>query len=341
MSLREGKIEELLREAGVSFRTNSKSIVTTCPRCKKKDKLSMYRTKPFFVCYVCAGDRLTGFQGKSEYAVAELTGMSVAAVKEALYGHQYSGPVLLDVVFKDKWADDEEEDFLSISDIDEVIPGPDFFTLDQPEALKGVRYLESREIPAEVAIQYDIRYQPSSGRVIFPVKHQNKWVGWQGRYVGDLDIIDEETGLTAQRLKAVTSRNLKRSEVLMFSERVTGESAILCEGPVDALKCHLCDGGNVATMGKKVSKGQLNILRYCGIKKLYLALDPDAYKEAQQIVKEMSGEMEVYDMRPPAGYKDLGEMSMEDVRALQLSAKRVTAAYLFVGFEEKYAHRGT
>lgn len=331
--LREGSIQEILRDAGVWFGQTERSLKVTCPRCRKKDKLYFYKTKPFFACMKCST-----FRGRCEFALHEITGSSIDTLRQKLYGVQYDQPAVLNFELKGMWDAEEESELPSIADIEEVVPPFDFYPLDNPAAAKGAAYLESRGIPKEVAMQYDIRYQPSSQRVFFPVKHQNKWVGWQGRLVVSTDFVDPETGVMAQRIKAVTSTGLRRSEVLMFSERLTGDSVVLCEGPVDALKAHLC-GGNVATMGKKVSDGQLDILRFCGIKKLYLALDPDAYRESQDVVRKMSGEMEVYDMRPPRGKKDLGEMSMEEVLALQKSAIRVTPSYLFVHLEDGYVRR--
>lgn len=330
MKMREDAVQQILRDAGVHFGQTIKSLKVTCPRCRKKEKLYFFKTSPFFTCWVC-----TGFRGRSEFALAELTGESVSSIKERLYGKEYDAPVMLNIELRTMWDEEEEGELPAIADVPEVTVPYDFLPLDHPVAVQGREYLESRGIPLEVAMSYDIRYQPKTLRVFFPIKHLGKWVGWQGRLTTSTDFVDPETGQKAELLKAVTSRNLKRSEVLMFSERITGDTAVLCEGPVDAIKADLC-GGNVATLGKKVSEGQLNLLRYCGVKKLYLALDPDAYKESQEIVRKMSTEMEVYDMRPPRGVKDLGEMTMEEVFALQKRAQRVSPAYMFVHYENRY-----
>lgn len=122
----------------------------------------------------------------------------------------------------------------------------------------------------------------------------------------------------------------------MFSDRINAEHAVLCEGPIDALKAHLC-GGNVAALGKGVSSHQLELLKHSGITRLYLALDPDAFVESQNILKLMVQYVEVYDMRPPQPYKDLGEMPMEEVKVLMDQAPKLDANHMFLYLKDPYA----
>ena len=125
----------------------------------------------------------------------------------------------------------------------------------------------------------------------------------------------------------------------MFGDRITGDHAVLCEGPVDALKAHLC-GGNVCSLGKLVSIYQLNLLRNSGIRKLYLALDPDAFMEAGRLLRDVADELEVYDMRPPASLSDdtdLGKMSLEAVRDLMVAAPRLDRHHMFLYLKDFYA----
>jgi len=118
----------------------------------------------------------------------------------------------------------------------------------------------------------------------------------------------------------------------MFADRVAGhDHAVLCEGPLDALKAHYC-GGNVATMGKAVAPAQIQLLKSSGIKKLYLALDPDAAEEVNRLVESLSGHLELYDMIAPTnGTKaDLGAMSLEEVYDLFLSAPKINPSNFFM-----------
>jgi hypothetical protein len=141
----------------------------------------------------------------------------------------------------------------------------------------------------------------------------------------------------------LSSKNIPTAQVVMFANRLQqSKHVVVCEGPIDAIKAHLCDG-NVATMGKAVGAGQVQTIRdperltrahvgafHCGgIEKVYLALDPDAARETGRLIREFS-DMEVYLMTPPKGRKDLGEMDYGEVLDLFHSARRVGAGHLSI-----------
>lgn len=324
-------LSDLIAEAGVGKpKQNSKSFILTCPRCQKKDKLYVRKKDGRFVCWVCA--EKDNFQGAAEFALAEITGRSLAEIRSRLYGTESAGADLyLKLDFKD-FVDSEDE--ILIPYLQPVEEHPDFRDLESEWGQPGVQYLESRGIPLEVALRYGVKYWPARSRVIFPVISDGKLLGWQGRTIKPETDFDEEAQQVVKIPKALTYEGLTKSQVLMFADRLKGSyHAILCEGPIDGIKADLC-GGNVVTMGKAVSTAQLNLLRYSGIRKLYLGLDPDASIEAQKIVRKMyDDEIEIYDMRPPPEY-DLGKMSFGDVYQLYKSAPKVTPAYLFLYLEK-------
>lgn len=321
-----GVIPELLAEAGIGKpKQNSKSFILSCPRCLKKDKLYIRKTDGRFACWVCK--ERDGFQGAPEYALTELTGKTISELQRLLYGLETAhGAVSLDLDITD-FFDEESEEIQLQNTLPEVMENPDFRDLDSEWGAPGLSYLESRGIPLAVAQEYGIKYWPGRSRVVFPVRSQGRLLGWQSRYIKPTEYIDEETGEVVKIPKALTYEGLKKEQALMFADRITGDHAILAEGPIDAIKAHLC-GGNVASLGKAVSQTQLNLLKFSGITKLYLGLDPDAAIEAQKLVSRLSGDLELYDMRPPSG--DLGAMSFEQVYELYRSAKRVTPANLFL-----------
>jgi hypothetical protein len=76
-------------------------------------------------------------------------------------------------------------------------------------------------------------------------------------------------------------------------------------------------------MGKEVSRHQIRLLINSGVKRVYIALDPDASESIERLVTEMNGDVELYEMIPQKlGMKtDLGAMRFEDVYELFLSAK--------------------
>lgn len=317
----------LLEESGIDFRTTKRSYVFTCPRCNKSEKLMMFRNDGRFICWICA--ELNGFKGRPEYALSELLGMTLRQVQEKIYGTQYT--LDEDLGFSVNLADffeDDEEVSQELIQLTRGIQYPlDFYPIANEFSLRGRSYLDSRGIPVDIATAYDIRYCPVQQRVIFPIKVGEKLLGWQARAIFKTRIEDEETGEVREIPKILTTG---RRDTLMFQDRLAGsDHAILCEGPVDALKCHLV-GGNVASMGKVVGPQQLQIIRGSGVKRLYLGLDPDAATETMRIVREIGWELEMYRLLPAPGFKDLGEMTMEGVAKQFYHAPRVLPGQLFL-----------
>lgn len=310
----EAEIRAILQEHGVSFKANSKSYIMSCPRCNKSQKLYIRKADGRFVCWYCK--EIDGFQGKAEFALAELCSIPVVQAQKMLYGEGHGQPTAIHLTINvADFEDEDSDDYVDVKEGLKPVAWPlDFYPLNTEIGAKGGRYLESRGIPLALAMEYGIRYYPAKTSVIFPVMSQGQLYGWQQRLVeNDQPYWDERRKRVINPLKAITSTDLKKDRILMFSDRLNGSKhAILCEGPVDALKAHLC-GGNVASLGKAVSDTQLELIRNSGIERLYLGLDPDAYLELDRIRKKMR-DLVLYDFRPPAPYKDLGEMSLEAVK---------------------------
>jgi len=335
MSL-QATIKSVLDEGGIDYKTNSKSFILTCPRCQKREKLYIRKNDGRFVCWVCRDS--DGFTGSPEWVLAELLGQNVKEVKEQLYGNesQKTKGLYLDLQLIDFFDDEEDEIPEFIEPLPVIEPDPDFRAIDSEAGKDGRAYLESRGIPLSLALEYGIMYWPKKKRVVFPVKSHGQLLGWQDRYIEQTSYFDEELRIQVTIPKAITSIGLKRDHVLMFADRITEDHVILCEGPIDAIKAHAC-GGNVAAMGKAVSRQQLNLIRNSGITKLYIALDPDAFVESTKILNLMGDDFEIYDMRPPSQFGDLGAMSVEQVRQLYLSAPRITKGFLYLYLKDHYA----
>jgi hypothetical protein len=325
------KIRLLLEDDGIKYTQNHKSLILKCPKCRKSDKLYIRKSDGRFVCWVCADTE--GFSGKPEWALAALTGRDIGDLRKHLYGASGPTTLFLDIRAEDFFAEDDEIPIFIPDELPEVLPAPGFVEL---AGSPGATYLAKRGIPLPVALEYDIKYWPAEGSVVFPVVSRGRLVGWQTRKIGKTEWVDEDSGVTIKIPKAMTSVGLKKERVLMFGDRITGDHAILCEGPIDAIKATQC-GGNVASLGKLVSRTQLELLKHSGISKLYLALDPDAFIESAKILKEMSRYMKVFDMRPPEPYKDLGEMPMAEVKHLMDNAPLLGPNHIFIYLKEKYA----
>lgn len=323
-------LERVIKDSGLSYSETRSSYVLTCPKCNKRKKLYIRKTDGIFCCWVC---RTTdGFQGKPEYALSELIGCSVREAIGMLYEDELDSPPNECLINLDSFFQNGEVP----EDVKEIMPSLrwpfDYFKIDDEKSYKGLAYLESRGVPKEVAIQYDIRYCPQERRVIFPVKTiSGELLGWQGRLTfNPQKYIDEKGELTSSlKIKSSDSLNGIRDRVLMFAERLVGSNhAVLSEGPFDGVKLHLV-GGNVATMGKSVSVGQLNLIKNYGIKKLYIALDPDAAEEVIRVVRDFYSDFELYNMFDIPN-KDIGEMSFKEAYEVFLSSKKINGGNLFI-----------
>jgi hypothetical protein len=87
-------------------------------------------------------------------------------------------------------------------------------------------------------------------------------------------------------------------------------------------------------MGKVVSKGQIDLILKSGVKKVYLALDPDAAMETQKLLGVLA-DLECYLLQPPNGKKDIGELSLEEAYEAFLNAPLLNPGHLFIFFNTK------
>lgn len=306
----------------------------SCPRCRKKEKLYIRQYDGRFVCWYCK--EIDNFQGRAEYALAELTPVPMNEMRRRLYGDETEISNDDQIVFRpEDFLDDDEVTLSSEEVLANITFTPDILPIDNENCAPGREYLESRGVSLELAKKYGVRYSPLHRRVVFPVSYRSELYGWQGRTISEnKEYWDDEYEDFITIVKALTSLGLKKDKTLMFRDNLTGsEHCVLCEGPFDGIKADLC-GGNVVTMGKAVSNAQLSMIKNYGIKKLYLALDPDAAAEMRRIL-EYFKDIELYDMRPPKGF-DLGKLSCQEVKALFDNAIKIDNTRIIVYVKDHY-----
>lgn len=321
-------LHTVVKGSGISFKENSASWIFDCPRCSKKAKLYIRKRDGRFVCWYCA--TVSGFKGKPEYALAELLGVRVGEMQEKLYGGLYdeSAAPTLGLEWVDFFGERDEVPF-DLIPLTEMPFSLDFVPIDHRHAARGLAYLEKRGISLEVAMAHNLHYHPQVRRVIFPIIVDQTVVGWQARTIEASEWYDEETQTTKRIPKILTPKGVDRERCLMFQDHLVGsEHAVLCEGPVDAIKFHMV-GGAVAAMGKSVSRGQIEVIRNSGVKKLYLALDPDAAAEITRLCRELA-DLQVYIVSVPDGYDDFGDMPAESVVAAFKAAVPVNGSTVFL-----------
>lgn len=324
------RLKDLVESSGLSYRQNSQSWIFTCPRCDKHHKLYLRKRDGRFVCWYCK--EISNFKGRAEYALTELLGMPIQEIRTRLYGEEHENKTfeeLLDIRLVDFFSDDDEVTEDVTADLPTVAWPYDYVPLDDPRAAKGLKYMvEERGVSLEVATAYGLRYSPKARRVGFPVVWQGRMIGYQARAIFKTEWVDED-GEVKKTPKMLSTKGMRRELLLMFGDSLKGsEHAVVCEGPIDAIKAHLC-GGTVATMGKAVSNAQIKIIRDSGVKRVYLALDPDAAPEMHRIVTAL-GDLELFQLLPEPGFKDLGEMTPEAVLRQFHRAPSISPGQIFV-----------
>lgn len=328
-------LKQFLRDSGLQYAENTQSYIFTCPRCQRPRKLFVSKRSGRFVCWRCGG---AGYKGRPEYALSDLLGVPVKEVQARLYGGEVPVETFLHVVIADFFGDGDELDEEALAVQVPILHWPeDYYPIEDAWSARGAEYLRGRGIPLWLATKYGLRYAPVEQRVVFPIADGDSLYGWQGRLIIPTTYTSR-TGETRELLKIRSSKDTPRERLLMFVDRLMGsDHAVLCEGPVDALKAHFC-GGNVCSMGKSVSQEQMRVIVQSGVKKLYLALDPDAASETRRLVRQYSDDVELYEMIAPArgGDKaDLGAMDFDEVYDLFLGARRIPPGRIHVFFDAR------
>lgn len=336
MALDVKMLEQLIRGASVEHTENSVSWIFTCPRCNKSKKLFLRKRDGRFVCWRCKSD---GYEGRPEYALRDLLGIPVRDIQEKLYGASSvaDGPYVK-LELRDFFGDDDEIPFDLLPSLPQVMFPEHFYEIEDVKATKGRVYLESRGINTALAKRFDLRYDPVERRVVFPIVVDGKLVGWQARFILPSKWIDDQ-GRKWEIPKILTGpKSFNRERTFMFQDNLKeSDHAVLCEGPVDGVKAHLC-GGVIVSMGKALSPGQIEALKDWAEKvkartgrraKLYLGVDPDAAAELTRLCREFS-DLELYQLLPRPGFEDLGADSPEGVFAAFLDARRINAGRVFI-----------
>lgn len=310
----------LLENSGLELhKGNHRSWVLDCPHCGKEKKLYIRRRDGRVRCWYCG--REGPLEGYPEYALSALLGKPVSDLQLLLYGDGFTASPKLDIQLtfsanpnaqEDDWG--LEEDLIALEEVPPHLDFPlDFKAIDDPGATRGLLYLKGRGVSLELAQAYQLMYDPPRQRVVFPVFSRGELLGWQARIIGSTEYVDRRTGEIKNIPKILTTMSDGwRDRVLMFEHRLQGSPhAVLTEGPFDAIKCHLA-GGNVCSMGKTVSDGQMERFKAFGVKRLYLAQDPDAFEETRKLMSAYQSDFEMYYMTAEGtGFEDFGAMPPE------------------------------
>ena len=272
------KLEEFLDDHGIFYRPRENSVTVICPNCNK-EKLDIHKSELNYICYYCA-DTTNPVRGpNATKLLADLSGVNYGIVKRKLSGFismlDFANYSITQTVEPVKVVEEISVKFPELS-----------YRLNAAASKPAVEYLQNiRGIPLDIGIKYDLRYEPKKLSIIFPVYDNKKLIGYQNRS------IDPNCPKQYQKM---TLKGFEKSDYLMFEDSIVGNSVILAEGPISALKFARTGVGFVATMGKYVSEKQMLRLRDRGIKRIYLALDDDAFAETKKLSEKYESMFEFY-----------------------------------------------
>jgi len=291
-------IRNVLTQYSVSFSESGRSFRLDCPKCGK-NTVVIRKTNGRFICFYCSSNN--GYSGSPDVVLADILGLTQEQAASLLDLDDFSSDVF----------DEEEVD--SKIFYKEFVPS--IVSFDHPRFKDGFAYLNSRGIDLNLIKYYDIRYDFVQKRVIFPMRDPHGLIGWTDRSILPESKLKYKNRFGEIKKIPKSLHNFQKSEFLLFNDKVPNKTdyLIIAEGPVSSIKAHKC-GNNVATLGKIVSKKQIEIIKAHGIKKLYLGLDPDAYQETEKLVKKLYGRgFDLYLLNPTKGKNDLGDCSLEEV----------------------------
>jgi hypothetical protein len=325
---------DFLRTEGLVFTDGRNSWVLDCPICGKH-KWAIKKTDGYSKCYHCDIE----FRGWADYTIAKALKRDRKDLSRLFYGAVFTTSATEEVSENERWVDhwsEMTEEDVEVSEVrswpPEILPGLSHYELDSELGAPGLEYLESRGVSLELAKKYGIKYDTANERVVFPIIIDGVLRGWQGRLIRKVAYIDKKTGRKKELPKALTEGEVG-GKCLIFQDRLNGSShGIIAEGPMDALKLDLC-GGNTATMGKSVTKDQLDIyVKHYRLRKLYVGLDDDAGAEVERIARELSWykDVKVFRLTSAPGREDLGEGTLEENLEMFRSARPIKTGQAFV-----------
>ena len=308
-------IFEAADEAGLLFKESARSLILKCPECSKP-KLYFDKEKGNFICF--SGS--CGNKGKIGKLLSQMTGITIEEANRRIFkgSADHTTPKMNLIFDEDKEAPEEI--------ILPVAVTPDMLPLNMKESIQGIDYLISRGLVPKYCHQFDIRYNPDTKRIIFPIKDEfGTWIGYQARSIDPNNSI-----------RMLNNQGFKKGKQLMFlNEWPKSNFLIITEGPVDALKFSKV-GGFVASMGKDITRDQFKILEDHPSTDIYWALDDDADDLIMDYSKRLMKTPHLIKMIPEArarikalGKKpDFGECTPDECEAAFKNAENLLGRLL-------------
>lgn len=167
-------------------------------------------------------------------------------------------------------------------------------------------YMETRKLTREVCERFEVKYDPKTNCIVFPVRDpQGKLSFLTRRSVVDKTfIIDKDVEKGIYLLNTIYKENIK--------------TVVVVESQINALTLWGWGIPAVATFGAKISDHQIELLNKSPIRHYILALDSDkaGWSGTSTLIRELRDDVYIDVVKLPIG-KDVNDLTEEEYRALE------------------------
>ena len=184
--------------------------------------------------------------------------------------------------------------------------------LDSPRAMT---YFEGRRLTRESVIKFDLGYSEKQDSVVIPMQSPDGM----------------SIGFVARTIEGKEFKNtpgLPKSKILFNLHRVKASKiAYVVESSFDAIRLDQVGFPAVATLGANVSSSQIELLKRYFTGVVLVADNDDAGMIMAERLTEKMGNL-VTIIRPDKKYKDIGDMTDDEIRTLEFQFDNVIDSML-------------
>jgi DNA primase len=183
------------------------------------------------------------------------------------------------------------------------------------ESPRAVRYFAGRQITQESMKKFGLGFSEKQDMVTVPVHSPSGMpVGFVGRSV--------------ERKEFKNTPGLPKAKILFNLHRVkTADTVYVVESSFDAIRLDQCGISAVATLGANVSNTQIDLLQKYFNNIIVIADNDEAGGNMKTRIQEKLGSR-VSVIQLNKEYKDIGDMSDEDIKKLEISFDKSIASML-------------
>jgi len=184
--------------------------------------------------------------------------------------------------------------------------------LDSPRAMN---YFESRKITKESVVKFDLGFSEKQDSVVIPMQSPDGM----------------SIGFVARTIEGKEFKNtpgLPKSKILFNLHRVKASKTVyVVESSFDAIRLDQVGFPAVATLGANVSSSQIELLKRYFTGVVLVADNDEAGTIMSERLTEKMGNL-VTIVRPDQGYKDIGDMTDDQIRKLEFQFDNVIDSML-------------